>query len=281
MTAKQIGDVILSTANPNVTSLTGYTVLLQNGSALSEDKFLNILYFDGKPRTPEDQMADCLDYLKRFRTKYYEDYAECPIYAYYNVPMEAVIGQGVLDAGKAVDGPGALNARRMEKSDISSDYTVKGKSAFQALYAVDTAGYDSTWANDIKEVRVGLLAADSSEEDLKTRYNFYTENWLEREKHGYDGNIVGAGFVKEYIDFYNDNAHASGLINLPVGLLKTGEGTLTLSGNNTYQGASIAKQGTLSIDGSVAGDAYSIEKGTIAGRGTIHGTLYNQNIAIA
>ena len=32
--------------------------------------------------------------------------------------MEALIGQGVLDAGKAVDGPGALNARRLDKSDI-------------------------------------------------------------------------------------------------------------------------------------------------------------------
>ena len=281
MTAKQIGDVILSTANPNVTSVPGYTVLLQRGSILSEDKFLNILYFDGKPRTAEEQRADCLDYLNRFRPEYYATYAECPIYAYYNVPMEALIGQGVLDAGKAVDGPGALNARRLDKSDISSAYTVGGVKTPQALYAVDTAGYDSTWANDIKEVRVGLLAADSTEEDLKKRFNFYTENWLEREKHGYDGYIVGVGFVKAYIDFYNDNAQASGLADLPVGLVKSGEGRLSLTGNNTYQGASIARQGTLSIDGSVAGDAYSIEKGTIAGRGTINGTLYNNNIAVA
>ena len=109
----------------------------------------------------------------------------------------------------------------------------------------------------------------------------YKTNWLGRTLHGNEDEVVGKDFVKAYIDFYNEGAANSGLINLPVGLLKTGEGILTLSGNNTYQGASIAKQGTLSIDGSVAGDAYSIEKGTIAGRGTIHGTLYNQNIAIA
>ena len=58
MTAKQIGDVILSTANPNVTSVPGYTVLLQRESALSGDKYLNILYFDGKPRTAEEQRAE-------------------------------------------------------------------------------------------------------------------------------------------------------------------------------------------------------------------------------
>ena len=117
--------------------------------------------------------------------------------------------------------------------------------------------------------------------NLRKRYNYYKTNWLDRTLHGNEDEVVGKDFVKAYIDFYNEGAANSGLINLPVGLLKTGEGILTLSGNNTYQGASIAKQGTLSIDGSVAGDAYSIDKGTIAGRGTIHGTLYNQNIAIA
>jgi hypothetical protein len=31
---------------------------------------------------------------------------------------------------------------------------------------VDTAGYNSCWSNDIKEVKAGLIAPDSSEEDL-------------------------------------------------------------------------------------------------------------------
>ncbi len=39
------------------------------------------------------------------------------------------------------------------------------------------------------------------------------------------------------------------------GLLKEGAGTLSLAGNNTYKGASIAGGGILQIDGSVAGDA--------------------------
>ena len=285
MTGKQFGDVLLSTANPNVISQNGCTVNLQD---VPEGYFINVYYSDGTPRTLAQQKQDCYSGLLDPLAAYDftpEDVQWCvdyyPIHDYYNVPMEALIGQGILDAGKAVDGPGALNARRLEKSDISSDYTVKGKPASQALYAVDTAGYDSTWANDIKEVRVGLLASDSTEEDLRKRYNYYKTNWLDRTLHGNEDEVVGKDFVKAYIDFYNEGAANSGLINLPVGLLKTGEGILTLSGNNTYQGASIAKQGTLSIDGSVAGDAYSIEKGTIAGRGTIHGTLYNQNIAIA
>lgn len=59
------------------------------------------------------------------------------------------------------------------------------------------------------------------------------------------------------------------------GLYKTGEGILALTGKNTYKGASIAAGGTLQIDGSVAGDAYSEGAGTIAGSGIINGSLYN------
>ena len=59
------------------------------------------------------------------------------------------------------------------------------------------------------------------------------------------------------------------------GLYKTGDGILALTGKNTYKGASIAAGGTLQIDGSVAGDAYSEGTGTIAGSGIISGSLYN------
>ena len=37
----------------------------------------------------------------------------------------------------------------------------------------------------------------------------------------------------------------------------------------------------MSIDGAVAGDAYSLNAGTIAGRGEIRGTLYNRGAAEA
>ena len=243
-----------------------------------------VFYFDGKPRTLEQQKEDCLTFLRQepYLAELASEYvAAYPVCAHYNVPMEELIGQGVLDVGKAVDGPGALKARRLGKSDISGAYTVKGKAAKQALYKVDTQGYDSTWHNDIKEVHVGLLAADSAEEDLQKRYNYYKSNWLDRTHYDSGAPVVGAGFVSSYIDFYNDNVRESGLDGLHVGLLKTGEGRLSLTGNNTYKGASIAAGGTLSIDGSVDGDAYSVDKGTIAGRGTIHGTLYNKNIAVA
>lgn len=84
---------------------------------------------------------------------------------------------------------------------------------------------------------------------------------------------------KEYIDEYNKRVTESGLVGLSVGLMKEGAGTLALTGENTYNGASIAGGGTLQIDGIIANDAYSLEDefgiGTIAGKGTITGDLYN------
>ena len=77
-----------------------------------------------------------------------------------NVPVEALFGQGIVDAGKAVGGLGAINVRRLSAGDISDAYTVRGKAEKQALYSVDTQGYDSVWSNDIKEIRAGYIAAD-------------------------------------------------------------------------------------------------------------------------
>lgn len=77
------------------------------------------------------------------------------------------------------------------------------------------------------------------------------------------------------MDQYNQQVAASELAGLHAGLYKTGEGILALTGKNTYKGASIAAGGTLQIDGSVAGDAYSEGAGTIAGSGIINGSLYN------
>ena len=200
--------------------------------------------------------------------------------------MDVLFGQGIVDAGKAVNGLGAINVRRLDSSDISDKYTVadEGKTE-QALYKVDTQGYNSVWSNDISEIRAGYIAenplgdthtafdgADSDIKDLHDRWVFYKTN-------DFDNNPVGSAdhnwMVNYYIDQYNQQVAQFGLLGLHAGLYKTGEGVLALTGNNTYKGASIAAGGTLQIDGSVEGDAYSEEAGTIAGSGIINGSLYN------
>jgi subtilase-type serine protease len=64
--------------------------------------------------------------------------------------------------------------------------------------------------------------------------------------------------TSDYVKYFNNKVEASGLKGLSVGLYKSGDGILRLTGNNTYQGSTIAAGGTLAVDGSVAGDAWSV-----------------------
>lgn len=310
LSGKQIGDVLLSTANSNITNSSGYFMTSQYGK---DDKgeayaYVNVYYMGPKIKTDDQIKNDVLNYYdnnpeSRVWITYFnaiddtfygvgsrgdledalnnknEDILE--VNAYYNVPLDVIFGQGIVDAGKAVNGLGAINVRRLDKSDISS---VNGKTK-QALYKVDTQGYNSVWSNDIGEIRAGYIAenplgdaytkfegTDSDIKDLHDRWVFYTTN-------SFDDNPADSKdhnwMTNHYMQQYNEQVAASGLAGLHAGLYKTGEGILALTGKNTYKGASIAAGGTLQIDGSVAGDAYSEGAGTIAGSGMINGSLYN------
>ena len=181
------------------------------------------------------------------------------------MPLEALIGQGIVDANKAVNGPGALNARRLTIEDRTSAYNPAG----EALYSVNTQGYNAVWSNDIGQVKADFIAADSSEADLRTRWQYYYTNWLS------SAEAADRFMTQKYLDTYNQNVTENGLRGLDVGLYKEGAGTLSLTGNNTYQGSSVAAGGTLQIDGSVTGNAWSVGQGTIGGSGSIGGSLYN------
>ncbi|SEH43273.1 S8 family serine peptidase [Selenomonas sp. KH1T6] len=282
MNAKQIADTLLSTANQNITTNHSYFVTEQQDTDAAGQSHLklNLFYFDSRVRSEKEIEEDLYTYYKdhytedreKFVAEYWPYFAHD---AYYNVPLSAFVGQGVVDVGKAVGGPGALNARRLTTGNITHRFTSDGSPI--VMYPIDTKGYDSTWSNDIKEIRVGKIAADSTEEDLAERYKYYDTNWISNPEAEPGARLLTALYVEKY----NSDVDESGMEGLHVGLLKEGEGRLSLTGHNTYLGASVAKGGTLSIDGSVAGDAYSVEDGTIAGRGTIAGTLYNRNVAVA
>lgn len=316
LSGKQIGDVLLSTANNDITNEDSYFITRQLDYDEDDDEVLslNILYtgsvvssnvenyifeyFDSHRddfisfvAQSENDYRELLDIDDKNELMEYLKDKEIGYDVYNNVPLDVIFGQGIVDAGKAVNGLGAINVRRLDKSDISSDYTVAGVNGKtkQALYKVDTQGYNSTWSNNIGEIRAGYIAKnpldnpfetddttgnydEKSEEfagltDLHDRWVFYTTNSFDESGENW--------MVKHYIKQYNQQVTASGLAGLHAGLYKTGEGILALAGDNTYKGASIAAGGTLQIDGSVAGDAYSEGAGTIAGSGIINGSLYN------
>ena len=329
LSGKQIGDVLLSTANSDITVQDSYFITTQydTDDDGTNHAYLNVYYFDSKENNNTNVNDDIIEYYKEnfesgawikavniyneivpigyYNEKLLRDLLERKVgfvvNTYYNVPLDVVFGQGIVDAGKAVNGLGAINVRRLDKSDISSAYTVQGSSEKQALYTVNTQGYNSVWSNDISEIRAGYIAEnpltgessvgentdksgydensnDFNEKfagltDLHDRWVFYTTNSFDE---------FGENWMtKYYMDQYNQHVKDSELAGLHAGLYKTGEGILALTGKNTYKGASIAAGGTLQIDGSVAGDAYSEGAGTIAGSGIIKGNLYNYGVVEA
>ena len=283
MNGRQIADTVLSTANSSF-ALPEFTLTLQedyaNPKVLDETtktiSRTNLFYFGAKPATAaeiEDDLRAYYSANSAYLSSSYglttvDQFLAVTLNVYENTPREMVFGQGLLDAGKAVEGPALLNARRLEAGSFSPA-AAYGRN--QALYKINTRGYDSVWSNDIGERRVGLLAAGSAYEDLRSIYAYYIQ-----------GDVIN-GFTQgqAYIDEYNARVAASGLQDLPVGLYKEGAGTLALTGDNTYQGSSVAAGGVLQIDGSVAGDAYSVADGTVAGAGTIAGDLHNFSIVRA
>ena len=192
-----------------------------------------ITYFDAIYDTFYSVSGD-KDWLVNALNK--ENGAILEVNTYYNVPLDVIFGQGIVDAGKAVNGLGAINVRRLDKSDISSDYTVAGVNGKtkQALYTVDTQGYNSTWSNSIGEIRAGYIAEnpltgkssvddtdnsgydensnDFNEKfagltDLHDRWVFYTTNNFDESGENW--------MVKHYIKQYNQQGRLRTL-SLPV-----------------------------------------------------------------
>ncbi len=293
LNSKQIGDVLLSTANSNIKTEYPFSVTNTLSIKGNDDDgnpvynfCVRLFYTDGRSESSEEQILDDLNTFAKIiiNDDFYGNYAVKVISraislgnirVYYQTPIQEFVGQGILDVGKAVSGPGALNARRLEKENISEKYLTDGQKTL--MYEIDTKGYDSVWSNDIKEILVGKLSNDSIEEDLRQRYNYYNINWISNN----NADRWEKLFTEAYVEQYNKDVDENGLEGLHVGLLKSGKGILKLEGNNTYKGATVVTDGAIAVNGSVAGDAYSENEGIITGKGKINGTLYNNNIAIA
>ena len=227
LTAKQIADAILSTAD-NTFELPKSIVLLPTTSQNSSS-VVNIIVFT------DDELRKFDDSSKR-KQAIKEAYFNRGDYSEGEAGFEAwvkdftvnvvkltrgeVYGQGYLDAGKAVQGIGAIDAERLDNSSLISDAYSGSK---DYMYIVDTGEKDknfnqrgySIWSNDIAEKNTnGKKAgiAKSGDVDLillgnntYTGHTLVTGGKLQIVK-GVNGNVIANGEAGEAIAEINGYA---------------------------------------------------------------------------
>jgi subtilase-type serine protease len=174
-----------------------------------------------------------------------------------------LFGMGVVNAASAVGGPGWLDANRLDDKDLVTEYKETfgfGTDEGFAMYPVDTNGYDSVWVNDILQVKVGdseyPISNPNSDPDL----------------HG--APVPGKNSFNEALD------------GLAVGLLKTGVGKLTLTGNNKFEGPTVIEGGEIALVqsnddyGTLAGDVGIYSGGVLSGNGIVKGNVYSSGTIV-
>ena len=173
---------------------------------------------------------------------------------------EEVFGQGILDVGKAVRGPALLDANRMTAENVE---TVEELNEEFAIETLDTQGYVAEFSNDI----------DQRPWDNEYHHEEYQTTGENEEL------TADADALCPEIDEGNREA-------LDVGLRKTGAGMLILSGENTYEGATIVDDGVLAIarraddTGGILTKSSVVvrENGTLVGDGEIKQQVINNGI---
>ncbi|MGP1486042.1 MAG: S8 family serine peptidase [Campylobacter sp.] len=267
MNGKQIADVLLSTANSNIETP---KLIVKTTKISDTKKIYNVFYIDNDVPKLADGKVD--------KTKLKADLIEA---GYGNVddilngiddsrPLdklelnnggivkkmskESIIGQGLLDIGKAMGGLARLDANRLNTEDIADKI---GKN--EAYETIDLGSHDAVFSNDITQ--------------RKWDDKYHRIPHVYSEGPGFSTNLQAAA-----------NSPYLEMRNLDVGLIKKGDGKLTMNGKNTYQGATIVEKGELNLstkaDGSggelVSSDVYVRAGAKFSGNGKIGKNLINE-----
>ncbi|WP_162165824.1 S8 family serine peptidase [Campylobacter fetus] len=266
LNGKQIGDLLLSTANSNVKL--PKMVLKNITSNENKNLFISLIYVDNEVPTTADGSFDwaqidkdrieagysddgIANFYKQYFKKYVPNATDEQIQKYItskinfindtdnievsSITKEELIGQGVLDIKKAMNGLALLDANRLTTSDIL-DYRNTGETLY---YSIDTNGYNATFANDIAQ--------------------------------------------RKYNPLWHYKGGEDSMYNLNVGFIKDGSGVLTLSADAYFEGNTIVKNGGLKLlrtgdkGAEIKNSNVFVEQaGTLSGNGIIYKNLYNE-----
>ncbi|HDZ5035521.1 TPA: S8 family serine peptidase [Campylobacter jejuni] len=250
---KQIADVLLSTANKNYKA-PKFTVK-QVTDGINQPKFL-IVYISQDPPTVEDEIKRDLKQL-------------------YNGMQVQINGQWVDYSDYIWNNRDGVQSQKLNTSTVNF---------INGVVRVEKEELFGQGILDAQKALKGLSILDAnrlSDQDI-LKYEkepdtaYYTINTA-----GHDAEFSNDISQRKW----DESTHLSNAANKPmhltdlnIGLAKEGEGVLIISGKNTYEGATLVKQGELKLKGKLKNNAYVEKKAILSGNGIVGQDLNNKGI---
>lgn len=255
LNGKQIADILLSTANKNYQApklTVKVTKDLYDTKTRKKQDYYTIIYIDQPVPDNQEQIKQDL------KSEWYFDADKIlnNLISSYTLMKDAGENyKGIQSLSKeALFGQGILDVTKaldgiaiLDANRLEAkDVNSKYNNEKEAYYSLDTKGYNTTFSNDISQ-----------------------KLWDD----------------KTHLDTAKNSARNELKDIQKIGILKTGDGILILSGNNSYKGTTLVEKGEIALHkrenksgGIIAGDVKVLNTGLFSGNGTINQNLYNEGI---
>ncbi|MDY2585683.1 S8 family serine peptidase [Helicobacter sp.] len=252
LNGKQIADVLLSTANRDYKAPKMIVRSVSQGKP-NNFKYLLVYLDTSVPTTDEEKKADLKEYYKDLKDA--------------DKSVQEVLDN--LDTIQDNDGTqdGAI---MVKKEEIFGRGILDIEKALQGLSELDANRLnDSDVQTYQSEQETAYYSLDTQGNDAEFSNSIQQRKW-------------------DASTHRNDAANKpQKLDGLNVGFIKIGDGILTLSGENSYKGATIIKKGGIRLikrndsGGKLSSNVYVEQSGTLKGNGEITGDLHNEGIVHA
>jgi autotransporter-associated beta strand protein len=142
----------------------------------------------------------------------------------------------------------------------------KGPGQLLGPFNVDTQGYSDVWSNDISDVAVRARRQEDADEAAAWQATKIAKGWT----HGLPADASDIDKSDFAIGTRREEARDARIYE--GSLTKTGEGTLFLTGDDSWHGESTVRAGKLSVVGSHA-SSIDVRGGTLGGSGNVEGGI--------